>query len=266
MQGGLVFLVFVSIMDTAHAQQVNDSISDSKNNDPWQFRISPYFWLVGLKGDISRPPEPSNLPDYSSPPSYEVDLSFKEVSNSLKFFLMLSTRYQGDDFVVAAGLTSLILEGEAITPVELISEGINYNFSYLSSEISGGYRFLKREKLNLNGFLGVRMLYTKIEGTSNVLDIEFESNRSVFWYDPILGVELKYMPINKLEFTLYTDFGPIKDISSYQVLVQGSYFFTRVFSMSLGYRNYFINSRNDEKETIYTGRVFGSFLRFGFQF
>lgn len=238
----LFFLVFVSIIDTANAQQVNDSISDSTKDNPWQFRISPYFWLVGLKGQIIRPPEPSNLPEYNPPPSYDVDLSFKDISNSLQFFLMLSTKYQGEKFVVSAGVTSLILEGEAITPLELISEGIDYNFSYFSSEVSGGYRILKKEKVNLTGFLGVRMLYTKIEGTSNILESEFAGSRSVFWYDPIVGVEFKYMPIKRLEFSLYGDLGPLREVSSYQVFGQGSYLFTSVFSMSLGYRNYYINS------------------------
>tara|TARA_R110000772_G_scaffold63294_3_gene141836 strand:- start:36 stop:842 length:807 start_codon:yes stop_codon:yes gene_type:complete len=262
----LFFLVFLSILDTVEGQQVNDSINDSNKNNSWHFRISPYFWYVGLKGEIIRPPEPSNLPEYKPPPSYEVDLSFKDISNSLKFFLMLSTTYQGENFVVKAGITSLVLQGEAITPFELISEGINYNFTYLTSEISGGYRIIKKKKVNLDGLIGVRMLYTKIKGSSNVLEREFSGNRSVYWYDPIMGFQLKYMPIKKLEFSLYGDFGPIKKVDSYQVLVQGSYLFTRVFSMSLGYRNYFINSEDDEKDTIYTGKVFGPFLRFGFQF
>ena len=262
----LFFLVLLSIIDTANAQQVNDSISDSSKKNAWEFRISPYFWLVGLKGDLIRPPEPSNVPEFDPPPSYGIDLSFKDISNSLKFFLMLSTTYQGENFVVKAGITSLVLEGKAITPFELISKGINYNFTYLTSEISGGYRIIKTEKVNLDGLLGVRMLYTKIEGSSDVLGREFSGNRSVYWYDPIMGVQFKYMPSNKFEFSLYADFGPIKDVSSYQVFGEGAYFFTRVFSMALGYRNYFINSEDDEKDTIYTGKVFGPFLRFGFQF
>ena len=144
----LFFLVITSIINKVNAQHVNDSIIDSNLNSNWDLRISPYFWFVGLKGEILRPPEPSNLPDYEATPGYEVDLNFSDLSSSLKFFLMLSTKYKNENFVFSAGITSLILEGEAVTPKELISEGIDYNFTYLSSEISGGYRIIKTEKVN----------------------------------------------------------------------------------------------------------------------
>ena len=262
----LIFLIFTAIINRANAQHVNDSIIDSNLNSNWDFRISPYFWFVGLKGDILRPPEPSNLPDYEAPPGYKVDISFSDLSSSLKFFLMLSTKYKNENFVFSAGITSLILEGEAVTPNELISEGIDYNFTYLSSEISGGYRIIKTEKVNLEGLLGVRILYTKIVGFSNVLRTDFSGNRSLFWYDPLVGVQFKYMPTERLEFTLYADFGPVREVNSYQLIAQGSYFFTKVFSLSLGYRNYFINSENEEEDTIYTGKLYGPFVKFGFQF
>jgi len=262
----LFFLIFTSIIDNASAQQANDSIKDFGINNKWQFRISPFFWYLGLNGEIVKPPIPSNVPEYEPPPSYDIDVSFKDISSSIKFFLMLSTKYKSENFMFSAGLTSLVLEGTAITPLELISKGINYNFTYITSEISGGYRIIKNEKVNLVGLIGVRMLYTKIEGSSNILERVFSGNRSVFWYDPIMGVEFKYMPIKKLEFSVYGDFGPLKNISSYQTLVEGSYFFTRVFSMSLGYRNYYINSEEEEKETIYTGKVYGPYLNIRFQF
>lgn len=260
------FLVIASIINKVNAQHVNDSIIDSNLNNNWDFRISPYFWFVGLKGELLRPPEPSNLPEYESKPGYKVDIGFSDLSSSLKFFLMLSTKYKNENFVFSAGITSLILEGEAVTPNELISEGIDYNFTYLTSEISGGYRIIKTEKVNLEGLLGVRLLYTKIVASSNILATDFSDNRSVFWYDALVGVQFKYMPTERLEFSLYGDFGPVRKVSSYQVFAQGSYFFTKVFSLSLGYRNYFINSEDDQEDTIYTGKLYGPFLRFGFQF
>ena len=262
----LLFLVCTTIIENGNAQQANDSIMDLGLNKKAQFRISPFFWYLGLKGKIIKPPEPSNLPEYDPPPSYDIDLSFSDISNSIKFFLMLSTQYEGDNFLIKASVTSLVLEGKAITPFELIIKGINYRFSYLTSEISGGYRIIKKEKVNLDALIGVRMLHTKIEGSSNILGTEFSGNRSVFWYDPLFGVQFKYRPIKKVEFSLYGDFGPIRSVDSYQVLAQGSYFFTKVFSMSLGYRDYFINSEKEEKETIYTGSIYGPYLRFGFEF
>lgn len=262
----LFFAAFTLLISNSFAQNTNDSIVSLNLNNNWEFRVSPYFWYLGLKGEIIKPPQPSNIPEFEPSPSLDFDLKFKDINSSIKFFMMLSSKYRIKNFVVSAGITSIILDGKAVTPFELISKGVNYKFNYLTSEISAGYRIIKKQKINLDGSLGVRILYTKIEGSTNILGSSFEGNRSVYWYDPIVGLHFKYFPINRLELSLYSDFGPLKEISSYQILAQGSYFFSKLFNMSLGYRNYFINSENDKKNTIYKGRVYGPYLRFGFQF
>ena len=33
--------------------------------NPWNFRIGPYFWFIGMTADRAKPPVPSNLPEYS---------------------------------------------------------------------------------------------------------------------------------------------------------------------------------------------------------
>ena len=62
----LLFLVCTTIIENGNAQQANDSIMDLGLNKKAQFRISPFFWYLGLKGKIIKPPEPSNLPEYDA--------------------------------------------------------------------------------------------------------------------------------------------------------------------------------------------------------
>lgn len=267
MKQQLGVLLFLSVLFSS-SLVAQDSLKVKKDYSAYKdqpFEISPFFWLLGLQGEIIAPPRPTNYP-IPVPPRFDIDVGFKDIQNSIKFFIMLGTEYEANNFVVAANVTSLVLEGDAITPLGLITEGIRYDFTYLTSEITGGYRFIKTKKLNLNGMLGVRMLYTNIGASSNIAGVEFSGERSVFWWDPIVAARVKYMPHPKIEFVLYGDFGPIRKVASYQVNVQGTYRFSKLFSTSLGFRNYFVNSEAEEKETIYTGRVYGPYLRFGFRF
>ncbi|WP_115460564.1 DUF481 domain-containing protein [Winogradskyella aurantiaca] len=244
-----------------------DSIPEPKTVEyysDYKFKVSPFFWFLGLKGEIIAPPQPSTLPE--PPPRYQVDLSFSDLSSSIRFITMMGMDYKGEHFIIRANVTSLILEGQAITPLQIITEGVDYRFTYLTSEITGGYRILKNPKLDLDVLLGVRMLYTKITGETDIVGVTFTGERQVFWWDPILGFQIKYRPHERLELTGYTDFGPIRNVDSYQFQAQAIYHLTKTFSMALGYRNYYINSEAEEKETIYKGRVYGPFARLGFQF
>ncbi len=250
-------------VENPNEQQPEESDRDSYLD--YKLQISPFFWLLGIKGEIIAPPIPSILPE-PPPPRYDVDIGFADVITNLKFFIMLSTEFKSENFVAAASITSLILQGEAITPVQVITEEIEYRFSYLSGELTGGYRFIKKEKLNLDISVGLRILNTRIEAVTDIADIEFEGERSLFWYDPILAGKLRYIPWPKLEFEAYTDFGPIRQINSYQFYTEGTYHFTPTFNMALGFRNYYVNTEAEEKTTIYRGRIYGPYLRFGFQF
>jgi len=67
----------------AQAEPGTESKKDSSWNQ-WNLRLSPYVWLLGIKGEISVAPEPSQLP-YLPPPTtllpsgysvYDIDLSF----------------------------------------------------------------------------------------------------------------------------------------------------------------------------------------------
>lgn len=260
----LVVFIATILATTVQAQQTEKVKKDYSKFQNWHFRVSPFLWYLGIKGEIIQPPQPSTLPE--APPSYEIDVGFKEIRNSLKFFIMIGAEYRGKHIVAQANVTSFILEGQAVTPFEIIIQGVNYRLSYLSSEITAGYRILKMKKINLDGLLGLRFINTNISASTNILGITFSGERNVFWYDPIMAFKVKYIPHPKLELSGYVDFGPIRAIDSYQITASVNYLFTKVFHMSLGYRNYFIDSEPDEEDTFFKGRVYGPYLRFGFQF
>ncbi len=126
--------------------------SEGKNKHPedttwneWHFRISPYFWYIGINGELLRPSQPEQLP-IPPPPEYEIDVGFKEIKNSIKFAAMLAGKYRTGRFVSQFNFASLILESEAITPFELLLEDIVLNFSIFTGDLSGGYRIIYKGK------------------------------------------------------------------------------------------------------------------------
>ena len=259
----IIFLsiFFVFLISPSVSAQV-DSLKIAEFND-WNFKISPFLWYVGINGTIKSPPSPSQLPEFT-PPEFDIDISFRELRNSLKFFIMIAGEYNNDRLVVLFGNTTMILEGEAVTPLDLLLQDVNYRFTYAASELSGGYRLIYHDKIDLDVLLGLRMVYTAIKASSRVIGTTFTGERDVFWYDPILGFRFTYIPHYRLMLGAYVDFGPIRSIDSYQVFGQAQYLFSRVFSLSLGYRQYFVNTRNDD--SVFKGSMYGPYLKFGFRF
>lgn len=256
------FLVLFCCISSLEAQEARDSIPW---ND-WNFRISPYFWFIGLEGEIIRPPEPSNYP-IPPPPKYEIDVGFRDIQNSIKFALMLAGQYRGERIVAQFNFSSLVLESEAITPLELLLQDNIVRLSYFGGDLEAGYRFIRNPKFEMDGLVGVKFLYFGIDLKTNVLGAQqVEGARSKGWLDPVLGVNLRYNPHRKISLLGYGDVsipGVGTDFSG-QFLSMAQYHFTPAFFASLGYRSYVMEI--PDEDAIFTGQLKGWILRVGFQF
>ncbi|MCZ6693716.1 MAG: hypothetical protein O6939_07410 [Bacteroidetes bacterium] len=255
----LIFTFLALYFNFTYAQ--GKEVSD-KN---WHVRISPYFWFIGFEGTVYRPPVPTILPE--PPPSYEFDLSFKEISKSIKYAMMLAGEYRAKNIISIFHYTGLILEGDAITPIDLILQNTHLRLSYHSGDLSVGYRFVKTNKWEVDGLAGFKFIFFSIEGKSNLAGmVPIKGNRSESWADPIFGARIIYSPIKKLEFMVYGDVGGflIGPELNNQFIGGISYFFSNTFFTSLGYRHWHL--KVDETEAIYNGKVKGWLVRIGFQF
>jgi len=238
---------------------------DSLWND-WNFRISPYFWFIGLEGTIYRPPQPANYP-IPPPPQYDIDVGFKDIKNSIKFALMLAGQYRNKHLVAQFNYSALILESEAITPFELVLQDNIVKLTYMAGDLGVGYRIIKNPKFEFEGLIGMKFLYFKIDLRTNLLGIvPIDGNRSKFWIDPVIATNLRYRPHRKIEFAGYADFGPPfpDNINSYQAIISAKYLFTKTFMIALGYRTYHLDFPRDE--AIFNGNVKGWYMKIGFQF
>ena len=245
-----------------HSQQELDSL---KWND-WNFRISPYIWLVGFKGEIYRPPYPVTAPE-PSPPKYDIDIGFRDIRNSIKFIMMLGGQYRGEQWVAQFNSSALIIENEAITPLELLLQDNVVELTYIGGDFEVGYRVLKNPKFELDALLGLKFIYFGVDVTSNIGGKrEVQGARDVGWIDPVLGANFRYNPTRKIGFIGYADFGiPVFGTDrSFQFIGAAQYHFTKTFYTSIGYRHYDI--KIPEEDAIFNGSIRGFILHLGFQF
>ena len=209
---------------------------------------------------------PTNYP-IPPPPKYDIDVSFQDISSSIKFIMMLAGSYKNQHIITHFNFSSLILESEAITPIDLVLQDNVVKLNYFGGDLALGYRWIKKPKIEFSPVIALKFISMKIGLTSTVLgDIPVEGARSNFWVDPVIGGDFTYRPATRLELTGYADVGPrlLNDVYTYQLLAGVNYLFTKTFLMTLAYRQY--HAEFAANEAIFNGSLHGWLLRIGFQF
>ena len=257
----IILLILLVISYTAIAQKKSDEI------DQWNFRISPYFWFVGLNGTIYKPPVPSNLPHIEPPTEYNIDISFKEVAAHLKFAIMAAGEYRHNRFVTQFNITSVILDGDAVTPLDFILQDVYLHFGYVSGDLTAGHHFIFNDKLEIAGMAGFKYMHFDLKGSASLLgNVEFTGERDFLWMDPVFATRIKYKPYRRVEIATYSDIGGfiLGNDLNWQVIGTANYIVSKWFLVSLGYRVWGVKVNEDE--ALYNGRISGMVIRVGFQF
>jgi len=123
----VVVLMMALLVGTSAQVEAQGRFKYDSTWSQWNIRFAPYIWLIGIEGEIDRPPPIVQLPDYPPVPvhpieSYGIDIGFKDFRNSLKFAFMLSGQFKKEWFVTQFNVSSFIIEGEAITPLDYLAE------------------------------------------------------------------------------------------------------------------------------------------------
>jgi hypothetical protein len=220
LQRGIVALLILCSSLSSLAQEKSPPLND------WNFRFSPYFWFVGFNGTIYRPPVPSHLPHIEPPPEYDIDISFQEVAAHLKFAIMAAGEYRHNRFVTQFNITSVILDGDAVTPLNFILQEVYLHFGYVSGDLTAGHHFIFNDKLEIAAMAGFKYMHFNIMGsTSLVGNVEFEGERDFLWMDPIIATRIKYKPFKRVEIATYADIGGFIQSNelNYQVITSANY-------------------------------------------
>jgi hypothetical protein len=261
----ILFLLLSSILSFGLLGQ--DSLKTKEATlDNWNFRIGPYFWFIGIDATLQKPPVPSNLPEYSDR-DFNISKTFSEVKNSIKFAFLINTDYQKNRWLGVLNATSLILEGDAVTPKELIVEGVNYRFAFAFGEAMAGYQVISKPKFKLDMLGGAKVFYSSISGRGEFVgDKNFEDGRTITWVEPIIATRLKYIANPRIEFLAYIDYGPIRSAEELtnQWTINANFLLNKWLYVSPGYRYWLFRKTSDE--SIFNGQFYGFYFRVGAQF
>lgn len=259
---------------SGQADTVNTAASDSEWYD-WNVRLSPFFWLIGIKGQVAITPDPVQLPEIPPPieqlPSgvsiYDIDLSFKDISNSLKFALLLSGQFHVKGFVSRFNISSIVLESNAETPFDYFFQNNTVRLAYAGGDLGAGYRLVKSKKVEFDVMAGLKFIYTKVGlQTSVVGELPIEANVSRFWTDPVIATIVSYRPHKRIELMAYGDLGYtlFNDNLTYQFSTDAKFFASKLLFISVGYRKYYFDFT--AKEAFFAGSMQGMLIKLGFQF
>lgn len=257
------FLLVHTLFDLSQIVAQTSDSSSYKKYDNWSIRVSPFFWYLGIEGQVSVPPEPSNLPEID--PVIDIDLSFNELSHSIKFAVMISGDYRGKWLVSKFNFMSLILDTDAVTPYDILLRDVNLKFHYFSGDAAVGYLFVDRKKLDMEGFVGIKVASVKANVKGTVLVFPMKGERHTLWIDPMIAYRVRYFPLKRLELMGYADYGlRFWQYQSYQLNSETIFHFSKLFYLSLGYRVW--GMKTDIEDATYSGRLKGWISRIGFQF
>ena len=249
------------------AKAQKDSTRNAQLSD-WHFRLTPHIWFLGMTIDIVSPPlpeEPSNFPQEDS--IFPIDIRFRDISQDIKYIFMLSGEYDSKHIFAKFNYSGLILEGEAITPYDLVIQNVTYRFVFNSGDLSVGYHIFKNPKVDLDPVVGLRFAQTKVIASTDLLGlINYTGERKKFWVDPLLGLRLKYIPHPRIEFSALGDVGGFLFGSefTYQFIGLINVICHKNFYIATGYRLWSTNV--DKKEAVIIGKFKGPLFKLGVQF
>ena len=260
--GGIIFLLFIATTNLLASPILNNYDS---TRQPLEIRIAPYFWFVGFEGKLYTPTVPVHFPEFE--PEYEIDVGFNDIKASIKWAMMINVDFDIDRLTFNFNLTSLTLEGEAITPLELVIQELEYRLAYNSGNFSVGYQFIDNNRWELEALTGFKFVDAHLDLQSSILGrVEVAGSTHTTWIEPLIGGEVRYKPIKRVELLGYADAGGIfiEDELSFQWLFFANFYLSNKFYVTGGYRYWeIIADRTDEQ--VYQGKLKGWMVKLGFK-
>jgi len=233
-------------------------VSSFSNNlyagENWEFELSPYIWMVSMKGDITVKGQTS-----------DVDLSFSDFLDDLKFAAAAhfeATKKKGPRLGFWLDGTYMKLESDAnIGPINLdiqnqflIVEGaffLNLDKWILGRNSNSLNGNLNKPYISLDAFAGARYWYMDAEFDfkgQGPIGVSGNLKADQNWVDPFIGLRSWIYLNDRLRMTLRADFGGfgIGSASDFSWLgwVGFLYSITERIEAVIGYRALYIDYEN----------------------
>lgn len=228
-----VWMLFLGLLLGCHPVIADDS---------WHFRLSPYIWFAGLKGDVGTIP---------SLPAAPVDISASDAlqDTEASFMILLDARKRRH------GVFADLLYSDVQSDEELVPQPIGLKMKSTSKTtivtLAYQYELYGRDRTVVDLLAGVR--YWDIDS-----ELRFKGGLGILagrkitndesWFDPILGLKGR-APIGNSQFYLaggaaVGGFGVGSD-HFYEISANVGYQWSKSIGTALGYRMFDVDYRDD---------------------
>jgi opacity protein-like surface antigen len=227
-------LAFLTVSGALAAAQAPAGPSDQAD-DGWQFEVTPYFWLVGLQGEI----ETGGLIGGS------IDASFSEILKSLDFGIMgtFQARKGRVGFFLDAMYGKLSKSGQTSGP---LADEAKVELVMQTYAVAVSYRLLEgRIPLDIVGGVRVMPIQAALEVTSGALEGSQASGGGTS-VDGFAGARLALPLTRRLTADAYADLGAGDSTLTWQALSGLSYRLSRTVSARAGFR--YLSIENEEPD------------------
>jgi hypothetical protein len=204
----------------------------------WEVGLTAYIWASGMNGDIGvKGVQPVN-----------VDMSFGDIFDHLKFAGMASIQARHDRFVIAGDIQYVSLGASKDLKIRDVSfvEGDLDTSTFVASALAG-YRLTGRSRTTLDLMAGGRInsVSTSIRLSGPLRTATAHDTKT--WIDPIIGAHASVPLSSQTSLAAYGDvggFGVSSDLT-WQLLGVVQYDFNDRWRASVGWRHYAVDYHKD---------------------
>lgn len=239
--------------------------------DGWQFEITPYIWMSGMKGDVQS----------GSLPKTSVDVGFSDVLDALDFAFMGAFEARNGRWGILVDALYLKVSDSATAsrtgagPLgATLKVDADVTMEQTMFAVAGAYRVSSGPTM-IDVLSGARYMQ---------LDVDADIDASLFgsggggagstvsrkgdksWTDPYVGVRVQHPITDRLTVMGYVDVGGfgVGSDSTVQAMAGLSYDFTRTISGKFGYR--YLDVDYDHGGFVYDMEMQGVYVGLGFRF
>jgi hypothetical protein len=226
----------------------------------WSFRVSPYFWMTSLKGDVGV--------GKRLPPA-KVDIDFNQIFDAIDWShppVMLSGEVRYDRFAFVTDFIDVKLEDSQSPTIGPVSLKTDATLTLAIWTFGGSYRLLQQGPATLDVMAGGRLW--NLDGTLKLKGPRrgrnFSGNQT--WVDPIVGVSGRVDLGSGFALQAEGDVGGfgVGADSDWQVVGALQYQVSNWLSLDAGYRYLTVNYSNGgfRLDASMSGPIIGASFRF----
>lgn len=224
----------------------------------WQFSVSPYLWMSGLKGDMGVIEEVAPV---------GVDMSFFDILDAMKFSLMGGFEARNGRFVGTTDMVYLKMgASENIEIREADFLDVELGTTTFIATATAGYRAVDRDGLFVDVFAGGRYYAMKTSLDLDGPQRSFSGSKTETWIDPIIGASFQAPIAPNWSVRTYGDIGGfgISSHLTWQLRGEVQYDLSRHWSLTAGWRHLDIDY--DHKGFVFDAAMDGPILGATYRF